>query len=143
MISGSRSQDLIGPDPEEAAVLLGTTVTLTCSRAPGGEAGMISWNEEIPGGGAILIYFGTTKGSTVPKYDNFELTSDGGVDQFDLVINNIAIEDEGRYYCQHVTTGEIKYGIRTVESKLYFSFWPNCILFIAHADYNRLKWVIQ
>ena len=99
--------------------MLGTKVTLECRRSPGGADGVISWNEEIQGAGDRTIYFWITKGSTDPKYDNFELTSDGGVDQFDLVINNIAVEDEGRYYCQHVTTGETIYGIRTVEGKLY------------------------
>ena len=81
---------------------------------------MIAWYEEIPGDTAQVIYFGTAKGSADPKYDNFAIESDGGVDRFDLVIRNIAVEDEGRYFCLHVTTDESKYGIRTVESKLLF-----------------------
>ena len=99
------SNQLIGPSPENEAVLRGLNHVLMCSKIDSSVSGNIVWHELLPEGPPILLWVGTAKESLLPKYDNFNISTDG-LQTLDLHINQIAPSDEGTYACSLGPTGE-------------------------------------
>ena len=114
LFSGCQSQELIGPSPKYQAVLIGENHTLACSKAST-VPNMLAWLDDTTREG-IMLYLGTCKQSFCAKYDNFGVVSDT-LEQLDLVISNIAVEDEGIYVCQIAGTATLQPVTLTVEGK--------------------------
>ncbi|XP_072048890.1 uncharacterized protein [Amphiura filiformis] len=120
--SGSRCQDLIGvqvqvligPSPANEAVLVNSLYTLSCRRGPDGATGLIAWEHSVPGStNRNTIFIGEEKQDLDLRYDNFAIDPDN---LYDLIITNMAIEDEGTFYCRNLadSTSETSV-VRTVE----------------------------
>ena len=108
------SNQLIGPSPENGAVLRGVNHVLRCSKIDSSVSGHILWYELLPEAPSVLLFVGTEKESLLPKYDNFKITTDGLL-TLDLHINQIEPSDEGTYACSLGSTGESHPATRSVE----------------------------
>ena len=80
----------------------------------------ISWYADATPS-ALLLFLGSIKVNMNPEYNNFAVDISG--DQFDLLIYDIAVEDEGTYYCQLTATGESSDASCTVEGKICPTTW--------------------
>ena len=111
-VKGCNGQDIMGPSPADDGVLIGENHRLTCRRGDGITSDISWFADAAPN--PLLLYLGSNKINTNPEYDNFAVDISG--DQFDLLINGIAVEDEGTYFCQLTATGENSASVsRTVE----------------------------
>ncbi|XP_072048891.1 cell adhesion molecule 1-like [Amphiura filiformis] len=114
MYAGVEAQFLIGPSPADEAVLINSMHTLSCRRGPDGATGLISWEHSLPGStGRSTLFIGEDKQELNPRYDNFAIDP---ANLYDLIITNMAIEDEGTFYCRNLADGSsVTSVVRTVE----------------------------
>ena len=105
---------MIGPSPANQAVLIGTNHTLTCRRGPDGASGFVVWEEDLDP--LVTLFINDERQARLPKFVNFYLDPDNS---YDLIITNIAVEDEGTYLCRNTVDSSSSQSVtRTVEGMI-------------------------
>ncbi|KAI8505715.1 hypothetical protein Bbelb_169040 [Branchiostoma belcheri] len=92
--------------PESVAVRLGETVTLTC--AIDNVAGVVQWTKDN---------FALGSDRALPGYPRHTITGDLNRGEYNLLIQDVLLEDDGKYQCQASPT-ETQGGIRSEDAEL-------------------------
>ncbi|XP_078591219.1 kin of IRRE-like protein 1 isoform X2 [Branchiostoma floridae x Branchiostoma japonicum] len=110
---GSAQDQSFREEPDSVAVRQGETVTLTC--AIDNVAGIVQWTKDN---------FALGSDRALPGYPRFTITGDVNRGQYNLLVQDTLLEDDGTYQCQASPT-ENQQGIRSQNAQLTIYLPPD------------------